>query len=343
MKVFTGLWNSIVFSAMALFLAACASSVRQSSTGDYFSYAEALQKEFSKTNNYVCKIYAAADYITYNIPADSQITKKALKGSGFISYQKDYQTESSMGTATLIQEDEKTSVFLSCYHIFNYPDTIINYHRRKDGTKSPFIAHLSVKEKQIHFLKKYNNTQLAEIVAFDKKRDMAFLKALTENDMLSNRLGRLKTLAANQLQTGKEIFITGYPNGYRMVTRGLMSKPFTEQPDKILIDAPFNRGYSGAPFFTLSRECNCFKMAGIITSSASIDKNILVPEFQSHQKTYDPGKIYDDPVYVKMDEQIKYGITYTASVPTIKDFYIENQHLLKNNGINLDDFFKVEE
>jgi len=343
MNVFNAKWNVIATLIMGLFFTACAQKVNQTATGNYFSIAGIIQKEFSKTDNYVCKIYAAADYVTYKIPADSQMTLKQINQKDFEKYEKSYKTESSMGTATLLQEGDKTRTFLSSYHIFNYPDTLFNYYYREDGTKTPYISHYTVKENQIHFLKKYSNTQLAEIIAYDAKKDIAFLKTQPENDMLTNRFGKLKTSSARQMQTGKEVFITGYPNGYKMVTRGLMSKPFTEQPDKIMIDATFNKGYSGAPFFILSSDCKCFKFAGIITSSASVDKNILVPEFQRHQKIYDPSRAYKEPVYVKADEQIKYGITFTASLPAINDFYINNQQLFNDHGVNLDDFFNADE
>ena len=342
MKLVTQRWHWCLFTAL-IFILSCVTPARKTAKDGYFSYAGTLQKEFAKLDNYVCKVYAAADYVTYSIPADSQITKNNIGQIDFSDYQKDLKTESSMGTATLLQQDDNMRVFLSCYHIFNYPDTVMDFYRRKDGTKTPFIAHISIKENQIQFLKKYNNTQLAELVAHDKKQDIAFLKAIPENDMLSNRFGRLKTSSGNQMRTGAEVFITGYPNGYKMVTRGLMSKPFTEQPDKVIIDASFNKGYSGAPYFILSPGCNCFKLAGMITSAASIDENMLVPEFQSHQKIYDPRRPYREEVYVKLKERIKYGLTYTNSIQIIKDFYLNNQQLLNDNGVNLDDFFNVNE
>ena len=332
-------WIFLLVSAFMLLIFSCSSPTQELTTGDYFSRSETIQNEFSKVENHVAKVYSSAEYVTYNIPADSLLKKADLKNAKLDSYSKHPVTESTRGTATLIRRIQNKKILLSCYHIFNYPDTLIKYYQREDGTKTPFISHLSIKEKHRHFLKNNSGTSKVEIAAFDEKKDLALLITTTDINMMNSGFIRLKTASKNQMKTGKEVFVMGYPNGYKMVTSGLMSKPFIKRPDKIMIDASFNKGYSGAPFFVLSPDCQCFKLAGIVNSSASEEKNILVPELPSHQKKYNSRRAYKESTYVEVDERIKYGITFTSSLQTIKSFYQENQQALIKKGINLEGFF----
>lgn len=334
--------NYITIVYLTVFIAGCSLQRQPAKDSAPMTYNRMLQQEFARINNYSWKVYCAADYYTYTFPADSQFRQNNISELNLTLFNRDFKTESTQGTATLIRQSPSQRLFLSCYHIFNYPDTLVDYYYRDDGTKTPFIAHLSIKQKQIQFVKKYNTTVLVDIAAFDKKEDITFLVAEQTNPDSSPELFRMQIIHPGLVKTGTQAYVTGFPAGYAMVTSGLLSKPFPDRPGKIMIDASFNKGYSGAPFFVVSPDCRCFRLAGIITSSASEQKNILVPEFQSHRKIYNPRSIYTHPSFVKLDESIKYGITYTTSITTIKDFYINHQHTLNEKNISLEEFFHLE-
>jgi S1-C subfamily serine protease len=123
-----------------------------------------------------------------------------------------------------------------------------------------------------------------------------------------------------------------------MTTRATVSKQ--KQTNRIILDASFNQGFSGAPFF-VANETDRLMLAGIVTAAASSTKNILVPEFQSHEKQYNPNNPYKGNIFAGVDERIRYGITFTLNSGEIKDFYIENKHLFNNKNISLHRVFNL--
>lgn len=323
-------------------LLSCSAPLKQGTNPDYFDYQKMIREEFSTINKNIFQVYSATDYKTFTFPSDSQVRKKDLGTIDKSKYPTNTSTESTRGTSTLIHGDDKKHIFLSSYHVFNYPDTVIDYYYRDDGIRTPFIAQLSLKTRQRQIIKKHGESTAVELIVYNKKKDIAFLAGKAETSP-ANPIQQIRVNMASEkvLRTGTEVFVSGFPSGYSMVTRGLLSQPLTNKINKVLIDAPFNKGYSGAPFFILSPGCECFRLAGIITSSAVKKKNILVPEFQRYEKTYDPKSIYTEPSYVSQDERIKYGVTFGTGINTIKDFYTNHRKKLKENDISLDYLFEV--
>lgn len=322
-------------------LLSCAAPPKQGTRPDYFEYKKMIRDGFSTINKTIFKVYSAADYETFTFPSDSQVRKENLGAIDESNYPTNTNTETTRGTTTLIHGDDKKQIFLSSYHIFNYPDTVFDYYYRDDGTRTPFIAQLSVKTGQKHIIKKHGESMAVELVAYNKKQDIAFITGdVKTNATTRGQQTQVNMVSEKALRTGTEVFVSGFPSGYSMVTRGLLSKPLTDKTSKVLIDAPFNKGYSGAPFFILSPDCRCFKLAGIVTSSALTKKNILVPEFQRNEKTYDPKSIYTDPTYVNQDKRIKYGVTFGTGINTIEAFYTNNKEKFEENEISLDHLFE---
>ncbi|MCF8231046.1 MAG: serine protease [Bacteroidales bacterium] len=332
------------FMVIGGLLLSCSAPRNQDASPDYFAYKKTIRKEFSAINKNIFQVYSATDYKTFTFPSDSQIRKKELGVLDKSKYSTHTNTQSTRGTAILIHGDDKQHLFLTSYHVFNYPDTVIDYYYRDDGIRTPFIAQLSIKTRQRQIIKKHGESMAVENVAHNKKNDIAFLTGKPETSV-ANRIQKTHVNIASEkdLRTGTEVFVTGFPSGYFMVTRGLISQLLTNKMDKVLIDAPFNKGYSGSPFFVLSPGCECFSLAGIITSAAVEKKNILVPEFQRYEKSYDPKSIYTDPSYVNEDKRIKYGVTFGTGIKTIKKFYTNHSEEFKENGISLDYLFDVKE
>ncbi|MFW5974749.1 MAG: trypsin-like peptidase domain-containing protein, partial [Bacteroidota bacterium] len=172
---------------------------------------------------------------------------------------------------------------------------------------------------------------------FDKTLDIAILE--TENPDQAPIPYRLETIRAETIRSGETVYIPGYPSGYKMVTKALASKPDKNKPENIMLDANFNRGFSGAPFYIYSAKKEKMLLAGIVTTTASETKNILVPRHQSHQKLYDPAEPYEDTLYVERDERIKYGITFSVTTEKLNDFYTQHKESFEKKSINLDPLF----
>lgn len=124
-----------------------------------------------------------------------------------------------------------------------------------------------------------------------------------------------------------------------MVTRGIVSKSESNR-NVFLIDALFNKGFSGGIVLALRDGIPNFEIVGMIQSASATSKNILVPSKKSHENIYAVNEEYLGAVYAEKDKRITYGITYATSIDAIVDFYKSRRNELSNLDYDLDSFFK---
>jgi len=296
-----------------------------------------LLKEIQRVKSSTYRVYASASYDTYTFEPSENIRNHDLSKELLKNKTSVFNRTSSLGTATLILKSSKQQVLLTCFHIFNYPDTIRQYYYREDGSKTPYISSVSIKKKQENFTKMEGVNKALEFIAADTIKDLAFMKTISQP---KNPLPHiLEFLPLKKIKDGSQTIICGYPSGYDMVTRATISKQ--NQTGRIILDASFNQGFSGAPYF-VSDESGKLVLAGIVTAAASTAKNIIVPELPSHKKQYNPSDPYQGNFFAEADERIRYGITFTLNSEEIKDFYIENIHQFNNKNISLHRVFNLE-
>lgn len=305
-------------------------------------YAETPQKNerleaLDRVTPQSIQVYAAATYETFTFDADMQYTNAKLKDIQLQDFESEGSTESSMATAAIIKSNSDKSILLTCYHIFNYPDTVRQYYYRSDGSRTAFLRSISVKTSQKNFTKQSGKNQDLNFIASDENLDLAFLAF--DNPEQNEIPYSTETIKAQSIKTGETVFIPGFPSGYKMVTKATVSKPNPNKPAAIMLDANFNRGFSGAPFYIYSAKQEKMLLAGIVTTAASETKNILAPEYQSHLKMYDPSEPYQGPLFVERDERVKYGITFTVTTEKLNDFYKQEKARFEEESINLDAVF----
>lgn len=297
-----------------------------------------LLKEIQRVKSSTFRVYASASYDTYTFNTSENIRNHDLSNELLKSKTSVFNRTSSLGTATLILKNSKQQVLLTCFHIFNYPDTIRQFYYREDGSKTPYLSSVSIKKKQENFMKMGNANKPLELIAADTIKDLAFMKTVSQPKNPLPHILEFQSL--KKIKDGSQAIICGYPSGYEMVTRATISKQ--KQTGRIILDASFNQGFSGAPYF-VADESGKLMLAGMVTAAASTATNIIVPEFPKHKKQYNPNEPYEGNIFVETDEHIRYGITFTLNSEEIKDFYIENIHQFNNKGISLHRVFNIKD
>ena len=333
----------IIMKRIILYIALIAGMqgcISNKSSGRYVGepVQEKRLQELESVMEQAVKVYAAATYATYSFNAEMQYTEANLGKIEFQNLEAETSTESSMATATLIKSNPEKNILLTCYHIFDYPDTVKQFYYRSDGSRTAFLRSVSVKTSQNNFTKQGRINQDVSFIAYDEDLDIAVLE--TDNPEQNSIPFRLETIQAKTINTGETVYIPGFPSGYKMVTEAIVSKPNNRKPENVMLDANFNRGFSGAPFYIYSPEKEKMLLAGIVTTAASETKNVLAPEYQSHQKIYDPAEPYEGPLYVERDERVKYGITFTVTIEKLNDFYTQEKSIFEEKNINLDSILK---
>lgn len=307
-----------------------------------FPYSN-CSNELNQISKSVKKIYCLVEYDLFQFGQNERYTpldlpqiklKKKATERGFFS-------ESVHGTATVLKNENNRLVVITCAHIVNYPDTILSFFLDESGRQSEFLESVAIKKKQMNFIRDLPDGGLLDIIAIDEELDIAFLGNTFSRNDFSIPAFTYPMGDADQLDWGNFVYIFGYPAGHQMVTRGIVSNPNLTKNGEFIIDALFNTGISGGIVLAIRDGVPNFELVGIAKSVSAKYKNVLKPENERHQEVYNPNIPYKGDVYVKMEKDINYGVTFTISIGAIRNFYLENRKQFMPGGYSLDKFFGV--
>lgn len=292
-------------------------------------------KQIGEIARTIKKVHCIAEYKTYIFPPEmmvtkSQVDKKLLRDN---RVRKKFDSESVIGTATVIYYDEQKIGLLASAHVLNYPDTIWGFYEGLYEEKDEVVQTFSVKSRQLNYVRDLPITKNLEILAMDVDLDIALLGQSIDKSrnrpvfVFDYPIGN-----SDELEWGSFVYIIGYPSGYQMITRGIVSTPGESHKKNFLIDALFNKGISGGIVLAIRDGVPNFEMVGMAKSVAARYENVLVPEEESHIKKYNPNTPYEGNLFVKMQKEISYGITYSVSSNSIKDFIEDHKMDLAEKG-----------
>jgi len=306
---------------------------RYDSEFPYRNASEQLE-EISKS---VKMLNYIAYYKAYLFSEDQNISQsdlniKEIKDSAIDQV---YFNETVSGTATIVFYDDIKVGLLTCAHIGDYPDTVLTYYEPLLGQKKQIIKHMSIKIREHYFINEIPGERDIEVVVRDRKRDLALLSKKTLEDPFQ----RIKSFKyplgeSNNLELGSFVYIIGYPMGHKMITKGIVSNTRDNNSDSFLIDALFNRGFSGGIILAIRDGVPNFELVGMAKSVSAKNEYYLTPAPLNNKQDYDPILPYDGIVHIKKYDSINYGITYTISTDEIINFLKENETLLLQKGFN---------
>jgi len=298
-------------------------------------------EELDKISKTVKKLYCLVEYDQYFFNRENQINEDFLIDNRFkrLAFQKSFFSESVHGTATIVYRDDQRVAVLTCAHVIDYPDTIYNWFYDGLGNKTNDLESISIKRKQQNFIRDFPGDGVLEIIAMDNKKDIAFL-----GNTFDELGGDIQTFKypmgeAGKLEWGSFVYILGFPSGHQMVTRGIVSNPNPGSKGEFLIDALFNPGVSGGIVLAVKDGVPNFEMVGIARAVSAKYKNVIKPGKESHQEIYNPNTPYDGDVFVKLEKEIYYGVTFTIAIESIIEFYSEHRESFVSRGYRLDNFF----
>ena len=298
--------------------------------------------ELDDISKSVKKLYCLVEYDRYDYDESDALKIKNLSNNSFkkLAYNKGFFSESVHGTATIIYNVSGFVAVLTCAHIIDYPDTIISYFVDEHNQKTEIIQSVSLKKKQLNFIRDLPGDGTLNLIVADNTLDVAFLGNKFENVSENIRTFSYPTGTAEKLEWGSFVYIMGYPAGYQMVTRGIVSNPNTGKKGEFLLDALFNTGISGGIVLAVKDGVPNFELVGIAKTVSAKYKNVLKPEKDSYEEIFNPNVPYTGNLYVKLEKDINYGVTFAASIEAISDIYFDNKSEFNRQGFFLDSFFK---
>jgi hypothetical protein len=276
-------------------------------------------------------LYSKNRYKSYIFSIQSQIRSSkidddVLKKTTEIQYYFD----NLAGTSTIIFSEKNKIALLSCAHIFDRPDTIITYYEIKNDSKEKFIQSISFKIEQKNLVADFPNDSDLKILLMDQESDLVILnKEFIVPRKMNTPVIEYPFGRAKDLEWGSFVYIIGYPKGFQMITRAIVSQPNRNNKGSFLLDALFNRGMSGGLVMAVRDGVPNFEIVGIVNSAFSNNIDMLVP---IEEQYYNENIPYDGNIYIKHKNFINYGMCLTISSEKIILFLKKNIDYLYKKG-----------
>lgn len=271
----------------------------------------------------------------------------------------------AIDTTTLLRERAATAVVLSrrggnvalltADHFLEFPDTIVQlFEEESDGAGAPTrpngsrrVESISIKTHQANWVRGAVLDPF-EVLARDSVRDLA-LVGVREPELpragplaglpLEERARQVPFLHlsagdSDRLGWGSFVYVLGYPQGYPMVTRGIISSPRNRTVGSFLVDGLWNPGMSGGLIIAVRGDGQGLEWVGIARSAASTTEVRLTPE-EGARPLDGVRRPYDGQIFLEEYRRIDYGITLSVPISDIRAFLDERRFGLVQQGFVL--------
>jgi hypothetical protein len=294
-------------------------------------------KELLEISEAVTKVFCNSYYKNYYFAPERKIAQKDINKKLLATADGLVELKSTVsGTATVIYYEANRIAILTCWHVVNKQDTIINYFSFEDNPNQKYVQTVSIKQRQEILVYGMPDDGVFDILLKDDENDIAILsKELKEPSVAQISVLKYPFGKAKELEWGSFLYLIGYPMGYKVITRGIVSQPDRDKRGAFLIDALFNRGLSGGILLAVRDGVPNFEVVGITTSAAAETETVLVPE---RNESYDETIPYEGKIYVNNKKNINYGITKAIAAEAILSLIRENRDDLLKKGFDFQDF-----
>ncbi len=239
---------------------------------------------------------------------------------------------SASGTATIINYNERRIALLTCAHIIDFPDTVITFHK-SDNSNNSFIKSIAVKVRQINYISDLPEGGDIDIIFMDSELDIAIVgKQLKHEPDFPIKVLEYPFGKARELEWGSFVYLMGFPVGHKMITKGIVSSPRMDRNTAFMIDAPFNRGSSGGIVLAIRDGIPNFELVGIANSVAAKTNYMLAPEEDIDYAEWDKDMPYKGQMYLRQQENIRYGVTHIITIEAIVKALKKNQKEFLKQG-----------
>jgi hypothetical protein len=252
-------------------------------------------------------------------------------------------------SAVVLSRRNRNLALITVDHVLHFPDTIVAFFDDGGGTGAPgaaaggprLVESVSFKLRRVNWVLGLPGLDPFEILVRDPQRDLALIGVhypyeerrwdLPVPVEVPIPVLSLVTGDSGRLSLGSFVYVLGYPHGYPMVTRGIVSAPSDPSVGSFLVDGLWNRGMSGGLILAVRGGTGAMEWVGMARAAAASTEARLVPEPTA---TTDPRvrRPYDGPIFLEEFRRIEYGITFTVPVTEIRRFLDQHREALDGLG-----------
>jgi hypothetical protein len=340
---------SVCVCVSCLLLLSCSTTVYKDvyptlSDGRYdseFPY-RGCSKQLEEITESIKMLSSIAYYRTYTFSLEERVTRTSVTPELLSSHERTavYGNSTASGTATVISYENHRVALLTCAHIVDFEDTVITFFVGADHRPTTIIRTVAIKEKQSNYVAVFPEGGEVEVLAMNRAVDVAIVgKAFLVDPPMPIRVFQYRFGRARELEWGSFVYLLGYPAGYKMVTKGIVSGPNRDKAGSFLVDAMFSRGFSGGIVLAIRDGIPNFELVGMVKLVSAHSSYILSPSKEYEEMTYDLTLPYDGAMFVERRTEIESGITHAVGAERITEFVDENETALVGRGYNLKHVF----
>ena len=283
----------------------------------------------------------SAEYQTYVFPPEEGLTEGDLVDASALdrASAKIDDVESKRGTAIVLARAGHRVALVTNDHVVRFPPIRINYFEQ-DRTLWPRsarrVASVSVRSREWGRLQGHPEVGDIRVLARDSANDLAIFEVrLPER----SPVGRFVPLPAppgdpRRLSWGSFVYVLGYPRGYAMVTRAIVSDPNRDQRGGFLTDGMWNEGISGGAILAVRGDGGGLEWIGITRAGAG-SREVRLQPLEPDPPEEDFGILYEGPIFAEPAIRIQYGITFSVPMTAVRAFLDDHEVLLRRHGYDL--------
>jgi hypothetical protein len=198
-----------------------------------------------------------------------------------------------------------------------------------------------VKDRQTNYIGAIPGVHNLEILCMDNDNDIALMGQVIDAPVIpSVSVFNYPIGKAKELEWGAFVYLFGYPAGYRVVTKAIVSNPNRDKYGAFLTDAVFNRGFSGGIVLAVRDGVPNFELVGMMKLVPGYHRYYLTPAKEGEQVDIDPNIPYKGDMYAESRTDIIYGVAPAIPAELIVDFLQTNQQHLARKGYDVQSFIE---
>jgi S1-C subfamily serine protease len=342
------LFSLVAVLVLGLLISGCSRKYVQTERGPQAYYQTGFpvhdtSRELEQAFRSIKRIEVTGYYRTYRFPQTSSIRMTDLqRRDTFLRAVEEFTFDyTKSGTAVIVSATSSRMALLTNDHVIDFPDTIVQYYSDPAEPSivdigEQIVESVSVKINQVNLVYDVIGFYQFHVLVRDSQRDIALLGT---DAIEQDSPGRFSTLRfqpgdPTRLSWGSFVYILGYPRGYKMVTRGIVSDPNRDRQGSFLLDGLFNRGISGGVILAVRGDTGELEWVGMARAGSSQTELLLTPE---RRKIDEHGILlpYEGKLYIERKPRIDYGITISVPMTSIQDFFSRHERQILRHGFHV--------
>jgi S1-C subfamily serine protease len=287
------------------------------------------------------RVIYTAEYHTYLFDAEAGVTEGDLEEPASLDRASAPVSEvhSKAGTAVVIARTERHAALITNDHVVGFPPVLIRYFD-EDAIRYPRtarrVASVSMVQREWGHVADQPHLGEIRVLARDPADDVAVFEVLLPDQEARDSFQPLRAAPGDsrRLSLGSFVYVLGYPGGYPMVTRAIVSDPDRDGRGGFLTDGMWNEGISGGALLAIRGDDGSLEWVGITRAGAGMRELRLRPaDPEAPEDLY--GLLYQGPIYADAELRVQYGITFSVSMFVLRDFVNANREMLRARGYDL--------